>query len=131
MKDDLETNCMNELFGVDERKIAQIYTKTFNDKITSVVVGANGRIYFQKVIDSPELTAIQRGVSFVRQYMDFYKTNIFPDKVNRERITQDEYIKRCSIKPHFDGEVDKNLLTTCNNLLSSYLRWNFIGKERE
>ena len=48
-KDDLETQCMNELFGTREKMIAKIYVKS-QDDVTSILVASKGNVYFHDVL---------------------------------------------------------------------------------
>jgi hypothetical protein len=113
--------------------IAQIYVKTHND-ITSVLVSNDkGSVYFQDVIDTPEITGIHRAVSFVKHYIDFDKTEIYPDKLKGEEIMKDAYINYSKINHCIGENPNEKALTQCSNNLSAHLRWNFTrgGKNAE
>lgn len=109
--------------------IAHIYVKT-NDKYVSMLVSNDkGNIYYQKVIDSTELTGIQRCVSFIKHQLDYDKTEIYPDKLGKE-ILEDNYISHCNINPEIGKNPNEYAQTQCTNNLSIFLRWNFI-KQKE
>lgn len=125
-KDDLETQCMNEMFGVNEKMIAKIYVKSLND-ITSMVVASHGNVYFQDVLDVPEITGIQRCVSFVRHHLDSDKTEIYPDKLNPEDVLKDAYIRWCNVNAVQGKDPEKKHLNLCKTNLQIYNRWNLNG----
>ena len=76
---------------------AQIYVKSTEDN-TSLVIGTdNGNAYYKKVLPYPEITAIQRGVSFVKHQLAVEATEIYPDKLNADEVVKDAYIKFCKV----------------------------------
>lgn len=111
--------------------IAQIYVKTAND-ITSILVSNDkGSVYFQDVIDTPEITGIHRAVSFIKHHLDTDKTEIYPDKLEPDYVMKDAYINYCKVN-HVIGETpNEKALTLCQNNLSAHLRWNLIRGGRE
>lgn len=128
-KDDLETQCMNELFGVERSKmIAQIYVKTLNDDITSMLVSNHrGTVYFQDTLDVPEITAIQRCASFVKHDLDSDITEIYPDKLKAEEVLKDAYINYCRINAVLGDNPNEKALKQCETNLNIYTRWNTRG----
>ena len=66
---------------------AQIYTQSDKDQdYTSLIVAKGGTVYFRKVMDTPEITAIQRGISFVKHQLDVDATEIYAQNVKPEEI---------------------------------------------
>lgn len=123
MKDDLETSCMNELFGEAKMIKAQIYTKPDKDEdYTSLVVAKGGTVYFKDVINTPELTAIQRGVSFVKHQLDVDATEIYAQNVKPEEIKKDVYINWCKVNAIVGTEPDEKMQKLCETELSSTLQ---------
>lgn len=134
MKDDLETECMNELFGVNKVIKAEIYTKSDKEQdYTSLVVAKGKNIYFKDVLNTPEITAIQRGVSFVKHSLDVDITEIYPDKVKAEEIKKDVFINWCKVGAIIGERPNEYARNLCNSELQIHERWNFTrGKgERE
>lgn len=82
--------------------IAQIYVKSNDDFTSMLVCNDKGTVYFQDVLDVPEITGIQRCASFVKHQLDADKTEIYPDKLGKD-ILSDVYINYCKIK-HCWGE---------------------------
>ena len=105
--------------------IAQIYVKTAND-ITSILVSNDkGSVYFQDVIDTPEITGIHRAVSFVKHQLDADKTELYPDKEDAQKLMTDAYINYCKVNHVIGENPNEKALTQCKNNLSAHLRWNF------
>lgn len=125
-KDDLETQCMNELFGTMEKMIAQVYVKSLND-VTSMVVASRGNVYFQDVLDVPEITGIQRCVSFVKHQLDADITEIYPDKLNPDEVLKDVYINWCKVNAVQGTNPEGKHLNLCKTNLLIYNRWNLNG----
>ena len=125
-KDDLETQCMNELFGTREKMIAQVYVKSLND-VTSMLVTSRGNVYFQDVLDVPEITGIQRCVSFVKHRLDADITEIYPDKLNPEDVLKDAYINWCNVNAVQGANPEEKHLKQCKTNLLIYNRWNLNG----
>lgn len=125
-KDDLETQCMNELFGTREKMIAKIYVKS-QDDITSILVASKGNVYFQDVLDVPEITGIQRCVSFVKHQLDADITEIYPDKLNPEDVLKDVYINWCKVNAVQGYNPEEKHLNLCKTNLQIYNRWNLNG----
>lgn len=127
-KDDLETRCMNEIFGTERNKmIAQIYVKTNNDITSMVVSNDRGTIYFQDTLDVPEITAIQRCASFVKHELDQDVTEIYPDKLKAEEVLKDAYINYCRINAIKGDNPNEKALKQCETNLNVYNRWNMRG----
>ena len=127
-KDDLETQCMNEIFGKDKIMIAQIYVKSLNDDITSMLVSnSKGTVYFQDTLDVPEITAIQRCASFVKHELNQDVTEIYPDKLKAEEVLKDAYINYCRINPVKGENPNEKALKQCETNLQIYNRWNMRG----
>lgn len=117
---------------------AQIYTKCLNDDVTSILVAKGNQVYFQDVIDTPELTGIQRGVSFVKNHLEVDVTEIYPDekqkeiyRLNHEDLMKDAYINYCKVNHRIGENPNEKALTQCQNNLSAHLRWNFTRGGRE
>lgn len=125
-KDDLETQCMNELFGTREKMIAKIYVKS-QDDITSMLVASKGNVYFHDVLDVPEITGIQRAVSFVKHQLDADITEIYPDKLNPEDVLKDVYINWCKVNAVQGHNPEDKHLKQCKTNLLIYNRWNLNG----
>ena len=110
--------------------IAQVYVKSSED-YTSVLVVKGKDVYFRDVLEVPELTGIQRGVSFVKNYFNVDKTEIYPDKLKPEEVLQDAYINYCKVNAvkgeNRNPEADKR----CAMELSTFLRWNFKRGQNE
>lgn len=124
MKDDMETRCLNELFGKEKEKmITQIYTKTAGDYTSIVVSNDRGNLYFEDVLEVPELTGIQRGASFVKHHLDSDKTEIYPDKVSESEIMNDAFIRVCRINPEMGNNPHKGAKKCCESNLQINQRW--------
>lgn len=130
MTDDMETNSMNELFCDDELRVAQVYTSTDGTNTSILVSNDNGDVYFSDVIDVPEITGIQRGVSFVKNNLDFDKTEIYPHKLDHETIMKDAYINYCRVNHTIGTEPNEKSVRQCKQILGIYKRWNIGGIER-
>lgn len=129
MKDDMETSCMNELFGRSEYMIAQIYVKTSEDDTSMVVSNEEGDIYFQDVLDVPEITAIQRCASFVKHNLKVDGTEIYPDKLGPE-ILNDVFINYCRVNHKMGDNPNPKTQKACENNLITYLRWKMPNNGR-
>jgi len=111
--------------------IAQIYVKS-QDDITSILVSNDkGSVYFQDVIDTPEITGIHRAVSFVKHQLPSDRTEIYPDKLKSEEIMKDAYINYCKVNHCIGENPNEKALTQCQNNLSAHLRWNLTRGGRE
>ena len=108
--------------------IAQIYVKSNEDYTSMLVCNDKGTIYFQDVIDVPEITGIQRCVSFVKHHIDFDKTEIYPDKLGKE-VLDDVYINYCKVKAVWGENPCLSAQTECARNLNQKLRWD--SNERE
>lgn len=108
--------------------IAQIYVKSNEDYTSMLVCNDKGNIYFQDVLDVPEITGIQRCVSFVKHQLDADTTEIYPDKLNSD-ILDDAYIKYCKVKPEMGKNPLKKAQDECTKNLAIHLRWD--NGERE
>lgn len=101
---------------------AQIYTKPDKDEdYTSLVVAKNGTAYFKQVLNTPELTAIQRGVSFVKHQLDVDTTEIYACNVKPEEIEKDVYINWCKVNAQVGKEPDEKMQKLCETELQSEL----------
>lgn len=69
--------------------IAQIYTKTNGDYTSILVTNEKAEVYFRDVLEIPELTGVQRGVSFVKHQLDVEKTELYPDKLKAEELLKE------------------------------------------
>lgn len=129
-KDDMETQCMNEMFGVNKMIKAEIYTvpdKPENESYTSLIVAKCGTVYFKDVLNTPELTAIQRGVSFVKHNLDVDATEIYSKKITAEDIEKDAYIRWCKVNAIKGVSPDDYMQKLCETELKIYNRWNLNG----
>ena len=108
--------------------IAQIYVKSNDDFTSMLVCNDKGTIYFQDVIDVPEITGIQRCVSFVKHHIDFDKTEIYPDKLGKE-VLDDAYIRWCKVKPVIGENPCQKAQTECIRNFNQKIRWD--SGERE
>lgn len=104
---------------------AQIYVKS-NEDHTSIVVGSENNVYFQQVLEVPEITGIQRGVSFVKHNLDADVTEIYPDKLGKE-VLDDAYINYCNVNPIMGTEPIEKAVKLCESKLAVYYRWNTKG----
>ena len=127
MKDDLETCCMNEIFGKRRKMNAQIYVKS-DETNTSIVVARGDTLYFKRVIDVPEITGIQRGVSFVKHDLATDITEIFPDKLDVKEVLKDAYINYCDVNAVAGEKPNEKMLNLCKSELQIYNRWNRGGR---
>lgn len=105
--------------------IAQVYVKSSEDYTAVVVSNDNGDIYFREVLEVPELTGIQRGVSFVKHQLKSEKTELYPDKLKAEEVIQDVYIKYCKVNAIKGENRNPDADKRCSMELSTFLRWNF------
>lgn len=110
--------------------IAQVYVKSTED-ITSIIVADNDKIYFHDVIDVPEITGIQRGVSFVKHNLNVDSTEIFTDKLNVDDVLNDAYIRYCKVNAIKGIERNEQADNRCATELQAFLRWNFVKRENE
>ena len=106
---------------------AQIYTKPDKDEdYTSLIVAKGGTIYFKDVLNTPELTAVQRGVSFVKHQLDVDATEIY-SHLKPEEIEKDVYINWCKVNAVAGTEPDDKLKRICESELQAFQRWNTRG----
>lgn len=108
--------------------IAQIYVKSNDDYTSMLVCNDKGIIYFQDVLDVPEITGIQRCVSFVKHHVNFDKTEIYPDKLDN-KVLDDAYIRYCKVKPEMGKNPIKKAQDECAKNLAIHLRWDNGEKE--
>lgn len=112
---------------------AQIYTKCLNDDVTSILVAKGNQVYFQDVIDAPELTGIQRGVSFVKNHLEVDAAEIYPDekqkeyKLNHDDLMKDAYINYCNVNHRIGENPNPEMIKECTRKLTEFLRWNERG----
>lgn len=111
--------------------IAQIYTKCLNDDITSILVAKDNQVYFQDVIDTPDLTGIQRGVSFVKNHLEVDTTEIYPDDKQKEiyrlkpdDLMKDAYINYCRVNHCIGENPNPDMVKQCTMKLQQEIRWN-------
>lgn len=107
--------------------IAQIYTASNDDNTSILVCNDKGNIYFTDILDVPEITGIQRGVSFVKHNIDFDKTEIYPDKLDSEYIMKDAYINYCKVKHSIGTRPIESAVQQCKQNLAIYNRWKMKG----
>lgn len=108
---------------------AQIYVKS-NEDFTAIVVANQSTVYFRDTLEVPELTGIQRGVSFVKHHLLADATEIFPDKLNADDVLKDAYIRYCNVNAVKGMNPNAKALKSCATLLQTHLRWNTKGLER-
>lgn len=125
-KDDLEIQCMNELFK-SSRMTAQIYVKSTEGLTSMLVAGNNGNVYFKDVLDVPEITGIQRCVSFVKHDLSVDGVEIYPDKLSADEFMNDPYIKYCNVNHSLGRDPNPEMVKRCNSELSIYIRWPTRG----
>lgn len=106
--------------------IAQVYVKSLND-VTSMVIASRGNVYFQDVLDVPEITGIQRCVSFVKHHLATDVTEIYPDKLKPEEVLKDAYINWCNVNAVQGHNPEEKHLNLCKTNLNVYNRWNTRG----
>lgn len=111
--------------------IAQIYVKNAEDFTAVLVTNNKGSIYFKDVLEVPELTGIQRGVSFVKHQLDADVTEIYPDKLNVDDVLKDVYINWCKINTVAGNNPNDDADKRCTMELQTFLRWNFEKKGNE
>lgn len=135
MKDTDDCEVMNELFdsGVEFKMIAQIYVKNQEEYTSVVVSNDKGTIYFEDVLNTPEITGIQRGASFVKHQLYADKTEIYPDKLKQDEILNDAYIQYCKINAEIGHNPNKDTTERCLQNMQIHQRWNLsnLQKERE
>jgi len=102
--------------------IAQIYVKSTEDYTSMLVCNDKGNIYFQDVLDVPEITGIQRCVSFVKHQLDADTTEIYPDKLGKE-VLDDTYIHFCNINTVWGENPCEKAKKQCASNLAVKLRW--------
>lgn len=133
LKDSNDCEVMNELFDSGVRKmIAQIYVKNEEDYTSIVVSNDKGTIYFEDVMEVPEITGIQRGASFVKHQLDSDRTEIYPDKLKKEEIEKDVYINYCKINAVIGDKLNESAKQRCVQNMQIHQRWNIskLNKER-
>lgn len=111
--------------------IAHIYTKVSGDYTSILVSNDKGNVYFQDVMEVPELTGIQRGASFVKHQLDSERTEIYPDKLKKEEIEKDVYINYCKINAVVGANPNQEALQECVRNIQIYNRWNLKGTQYE
>lgn len=104
---------------------AQIYVKS-NDNLTSVLVSEKDFVYYSDVIDAPEISGIQRGVSFIKHNLRVDVTEIYPDKEDINKVLKDAYINWCKINQVEGKNPNDKMLERCVSNLHKEERWNFI-----
>lgn len=119
----METECMNELFGSYKPMIAQVYVKSDGDN-TAILVARDNTIYFNEVIDTPEITGIQRGVSFVKHNLDSDVTEIYTDKLNVDEVLNDVYINYCKVNAVRGENPNPKHVKAVASTLAVHNRWN-------
>lgn len=124
MKDDMECECMNELFGSNRIMIAQVYVRTDGEN-TAILVARDNTIYFNDVIDVPEITGIQRGVSFVKHELDVDRTEIYTDKLDVDEVLKDAYINYCKVNAVRGETPNEKMVKACASALAVKQRWFF------
>ena len=132
-KDSDDCNVMNELFDSGVRKmIAQIYVKNVEDYTSIVVSNDKGAIYFEDVMEVPELTGIQRGASFVKHQLDSDRTEIYPDKLKTKDIDNDVYLNYCKINIVIGDKPNESAQNRCIQNMQIHQRWDLskINKGR-
>lgn len=132
-KDSNDCEVMNELFDSGVRKmIAQIYVKNEEDYTSIVVSNDKGTIYFEDVMEVPEITGIQRGASFVKHQLDSDRTEIYPDKLKTKDIDNDVYINYCKINAVIGDRPNESARQRCIQNMQIHQRWNIskLNKER-
>lgn len=103
---------------------AQIYTQSDKDQdYTSLIVAKGGTIYFKDVLNTPELTAVQRGVSFIKHQLNVDATEIYPDKLDINDVLKDAYIRYCNINPVEGKEPNDKMVKMCSTQLQIHNRW--------
>ena len=96
---------------------AQIYTQSDKDQdYTSLIVAKGGTVYFKDVLNTPELTAVQRGVSFVKHQLDVNTTEIYSN-LKPEEIEKDVYINWCKVNAVVGTEPDEEMQKLCEKNL--------------
>lgn len=132
MRDSDDCEVMNELFDSGVRKmIAQIYVKTADDYTSVVVSNDKGNIYYQNVLEVPEITGIQRGVSFVKHQLDVDKTEIYPNKLKQDEILNDAYIRYCKINAEIGHNPNDEAKKRCIQNMQIHQRWNLSNLQKE
>lgn len=101
--------------------VAQIYVKC-NDDYTSMLVCKGDVIYFQDVLDAPEITGIQRCVSFVKHNLKAETTEIYPETLGAE-ILNDAFIQYCQVNPKLGETPNPKMQKACQSRLNVYMRW--------
>ena len=100
---------------------AQIYTQSDKNKdYTSLIVTKGSTVYFKDVLNTPELTAVQRGVSFVKHQLDVDTTEIYSN-LTQEEIEKDVYINWCKVNAQAGKEPDEKMQKLCETELQSEL----------
>lgn len=113
---------------------AQIYVKSIEDYTAVLVSNHKGDIYFRDVLEVPELTGIQRGVSFVKHQLDADSTEIYPDKLDVNDVLKDAYIRYCNVNTIKGIKRNEQADKRCTMELQTFMRWklnnNNKGKQR-
>lgn len=132
-RDSDDCDIMNELFDCGRKEmIAQIYVKNVEDYTSIVVSNDKGNIYFEEVMEVPELTGIQRGASFVKHQLDSDRTEIYPDKLKTKDIENDVYINYCKINAIIGDNPNEEAKKRCVQNMQIHQRWDLskINQER-
>lgn len=109
---------------------AQIYVKSTDDYTSVVVSNDKGSVYFRDVLEVPELTGIQRGVSFVKHQLDADSTEIFPDKLNADEVLKDTFINYCKVNAIAGTNRNETADKYCTTELQAFLRWHFTKPQK-
>ena len=111
--------------------IAHIYTKVSGDYTSILVSNDKGNVYFQDVMEVPELTGVQRAASFVKHQLDSERTEIYPDKLKKEEIEKDVYINYCKINAKVGDTPNEEAKRICTMNIQVHDRWNLKGTSYE
>lgn len=112
--------------------IAQIYTKTLNNDISSVLIcNDKGGVYFSDAMDTPEITVLQRGVSYVKNNLNADKTELYVDELDHNEVMKDAYINYCKVNHCIGENPNPDMIKQCTMKLQQELRWNFTRGGRE
>ena len=108
----------------EEPKVVQIYTKT-KDGYSSIVVADKDRVYKNDVLVTDKMSAIMRGVSYVKNMLPYTdRVDLFAD-VQLYEIQLNHYLNRLRLPIELNNEVNKrkDLAELCDkNLVDIKLR---------
>lgn len=110
--------------------IAQVYVKTNGDYTSILVTNEKADVYFKDILEVPELTGVQRGVSFVKHQLDAERTELYPDRLKADELLKDVYINWCKVNAVAGENRNPDADKRCAMELSTFLRWNTL-KERK